>query len=171
MSFLISNSLVLNKISNPARFAKTHRAAGRLRLAQPCDPSMTTSSAADRVCQSCPPQDVDVVTHHHQWIGFYGKIYRKSMGLFNDIWGFSTANRIPKKPIHRHEVIQEKCIGESTMKIWWFNQIVGKLVQKSGVGKCPNVSHHPTIGEISSPTDMCFGDVKQIPQKGTFSNP
>ena len=31
-------------------------------------------------------------------------------------------------------VIQEKCIGESTMKIWWFNQIVGKLVQKWGVG-------------------------------------
>ena len=26
--------------------------------------------------------------------------------------------------------------------------------RKTGVGKCPNVSHHPTIGDISSPTDM-----------------
>ena len=34
---------------------------------------------------------------------------------------------------------------------------------QSGVGKCPNVSRHPTIGDISSPTDFWFGDVKQIP--------
>ena len=43
----------------------------------------------------------------------------------------------------------------------------------SGVGKCPNVSHHPTIGDISSP-DICFGDVKPCetnPQKGRFTNP
>ena len=28
------------------------------------------------------------------------------------------------------------------------------------------IKHHPTIGVISSPTDICFGDVKQIPKKG-----
>ena len=28
---------------------------------------------------------------------------------------------------------------------------------------CPNVSHHPTIGDISSPTDVCFGDVQLNP--------
>ena len=40
----------------------------------------------------------------------------------------------------------------------------------TGVDQCPNVSHHPTIGDISSQTDDCFGDV-QNPQKGTFANP
>ena len=35
----------------------------------------------------------------------------------------------------------------------------------TGVGKCPNVSHHPTIEDISSPTDIYFGDVKPNPQK------
>ena len=25
------------------------------------------------------------------------------------------------------------------------------------------VEHHPTVGHISSPTNICFGDVKQIP--------
>ena len=29
----------------------------------------------------------------------------------------------------------------------------------SGVGKCPTGSHHPTIKGISSPTDICFGDL------------
>ena len=33
-------------------------------------------------------------------------------------------------------------------------------------GKCPNVSHHSTKKGISFPTDMCFGDVKEIPKKG-----
>ena len=36
----------------------------------------------------------------------------------------------------------------------------------TGVGKCPYVSHHPTISDISSPTDIWFGDV-QNPRKGT----
>ena len=33
------------------------------------------------------------------------------------------------------------------------------------------IEHHPTIGDISSPTDICFGDVKQIPKKGHQSQP
>ena len=37
----------------------------------------------------------------------------------------------------------------------------------AGVGKCPNVSHHPTIGDISSPTDMavlviCFTNPQKL---------
>ena len=39
------------------------------------------------------------------------------------------------------------------------------LPQKSGVGTCPFFSHHPTIGDISSPTNTCFSDVNQIPVK------
>ena len=34
-----------------------------------------------------------------------------------------------------------------------------------------HVSHHPTIGDISSPTGICFGDVKQIPKKGHLPTP
>ena len=33
------------------------------------------------------------------------------------------------------------------------------------------IKHHPTIGDISSPTDICFGDVKPIPKKGHQSQP
>ena len=44
--------------------------------------------------------------------------------------------------------------------------------RKPGVGKCPNVSHHITIGDISSPTDFCFGDVfHKSPQKWRDINP
>ena len=35
----------------------------------------------------------------------------------------------------------------------------------SGVSKCPNFSHHSTIGDILSPTDTWFGDV-QTPKRG-----
>ena len=35
----------------------------------------------------------------------------------------------------------------------------------TGVGKCPNVSHHPTLGDII-PSDIFESDVKQIPKKG-----
>ena len=31
--------------------------------------------------------------------------------------------------------------------------------------------HHPTIVDISSPTDISFGNVKQIPKKGHQSQP
>ena len=55
----------------------------------------------------------------------------------------------------------------------WFSEIYPAsswlsafIFAASGLGKCPK--HHPTIGDISSPTDICFGDV-QIPQKGTFT--
>ena len=41
----------------------------------------------------------------------------------------------------------------------------------SRVGQCPNVSHHPTIGDSSSPTNICFSDVKPIPKKGHQSQP
>ena len=34
-----------------------------------------------------------------------------------------------------------------------------------------NVSHHPAIADISSPTNICFGDLKQIPKKGHQSQP
>ena len=33
------------------------------------------------------------------------------------------------------------------------------------------IEHHPTIGDISSPTDIWFGDVKKIPKKGHQSQP
>ena len=33
------------------------------------------------------------------------------------------------------------------------------------------IKHHPTIGDISSPTDICFGDVKEIPKKGHLLTP
>ena len=39
---------------------------------------------------------------------------------------------------------------------WWINL-------KQGLVNVP-IKHHPTIGDISSPTDICFGDV-QHPQK------
>ena len=32
------------------------------------------------------------------------------------------------------------------------------------------VSHHPTLGDISSPTDICFGDLQNL-QKGTSIPP
>ena len=28
----------------------------------------------------------------------------------------------------------------------------------------------PTLGELISPTDICFGDVKQVPKKGHLPN-
>ena len=33
------------------------------------------------------------------------------------------------------------------------------------------IKHHPTIGNVESPTDICFGDVKQIPKKGHLHQP
>ena len=41
----------------------------------------------------------------------------------------------------------------------------------AAVGKCPNVSHHPTKKGILHPTDICFGDVKQIPKKRYLPTP
>ena len=37
----------------------------------------------------------------------------------------------------------------------------------TGLGWCLNASHHPTIGD-ESPTEICFGDVKQISVEGTL---
>ena len=36
---------------------------------------------------------------------------------------------------------------------------------------CPNVSHHRTRKGVSFPTDICFGDVKQILKRGHLPTP
>ena len=46
----------------------------------------------------------------------------------------------------------------------------GCLKSHTGVGKCPNVSHHPAIGDYNF--QQIFGLVMfKIPKKGTFTNP
>ena len=42
------------------------------------------------------------------------------------------------------------------------------VCQKLEVGKCPNVSHHPTTADIMS---IFEGDVKPIPKKGHLPTP
>ena len=72
------------------------------------------------------------------------------------------------------------------VKKWQWRNPKPNQVGSAGVGKCPNVSHHPTIGDIISNrylfwwcetnpqkgTHICFGDVKhKIPKKGHLPTP
>ena len=41
----------------------------------------------------------------------------------------------------------------------------------TGVGIDALIEHHPIIWNISSPTDIWFGDVKQIPKMGHLPTP
>ena len=40
----------------------------------------------------------------------------------------------------------------------------------TGVGKCPNFTHHPILGDISSPTYFFSGDVQNPQVMGTFGH-
>ena len=54
---------------------------------------------------------------------------------------------------------------------FWTLIVYQKLLDTTNVGFYVPIKHHPTIGDISSPTDICFGDVKPIPKKGHVQNP
>ena len=60
---------------------------------------------------------------------------------------------------------------------WWIlsfykiSSTSASLVISRGWFLCPNVSHHPTIGDVSSPRNIWFGDVKPISFLGTFTKP
>ena len=44
-----------------------------------------------------------------------------------------------------------------------FRDMVNHMFSQTGVGNYPHFSHHPTIGDMSSPTNTSSSDVKQVP--------
>ena len=51
----------------------------------------------------------------------------------------------------------------SAVPLWWKGHAIPRNDVR-GISMSQFASHHPTSGDVSSPTNICFGDVKQIPQ-------